>query len=292
MKKTRLLEIIREEITSALSETLYSGPGSLKEPKVQQALSKMQGQEKADAIKGITTGTNPLNLEEEELLNEVPYIGGERGEELFAAIKTASNNLKDRFPTATPKDISQIILSKKKRPELAPEVEDALDAQFVKFGGEEKYTTNLGGPQTLRAVEKALGVKSEKSTEPKEPKVAAEPKAAEPKAAAKPKAAAEPKAAEPKTVAKPKTPTKSDSEDKAMKSAERIDKGIQGKYAAKLSDAEEKAFVSYKKQASSLANKIEDAESPEDRARLVGQLKALRNDPEVMALFKAKGVSI
>ena len=77
-----------------------------------------------------------------------------------------------------------------------------------------------------------------------------------------------------------------------MKSAERIDKGIKGKYATKLSDAEEKAFASYKKQASILANKIEDAESPEDRARLVGQLKTLRNDPEVMTLFKAKGVSI
>jgi hypothetical protein len=63
MKKSRLLEIIREEISSALDETLYSGPNSLKEPVVQKALSKMQGQEKADAIKGITTGTNPMNLE-------------------------------------------------------------------------------------------------------------------------------------------------------------------------------------------------------------------------------------
>lgn len=66
MKKSRLLEIIREEISSALEETLYSGPDSLKDPKVQKALSKMQGQQKADVIKGITTGTNPLNLEEEK----------------------------------------------------------------------------------------------------------------------------------------------------------------------------------------------------------------------------------
>lgn len=72
MKKTRLLEIIREEIAGALGETLYSGPESLKEPKVQQALSKMQGQEKADAVKGISTGTNPLNLEEEQL-DEMAY---------------------------------------------------------------------------------------------------------------------------------------------------------------------------------------------------------------------------
>jgi len=66
MKQSRLLEIIREEISAALEETLYSGPDSLKDPKVQKALSKMQGQQKADVIKGITTGTNPLNLEEEK----------------------------------------------------------------------------------------------------------------------------------------------------------------------------------------------------------------------------------
>jgi hypothetical protein len=72
MKKSRLLEIIREEISAALEETLYSGPDSLKDPKVQKALSKMQGQQKADVIKGITTGTNPLNLEE-DLLNEMAW---------------------------------------------------------------------------------------------------------------------------------------------------------------------------------------------------------------------------
>jgi hypothetical protein len=86
MKKSRLLEIIREEISSALDETLYSGPNSLKEPVVQKALSKMQGQEKSDAIKGITTGSNPINLEEkikkiaekyqldEETINEMASI--------------------------------------------------------------------------------------------------------------------------------------------------------------------------------------------------------------------------
>jgi len=80
MKKSRLLEIIREEISNSLEETLYSGPNSLKEPIVQKYLSKMQGTEKADAVKGITTGTNPINLEEKELeednLNEIPDFGG------------------------------------------------------------------------------------------------------------------------------------------------------------------------------------------------------------------------
>ena len=86
MKKSRLLEIIREEISNSLEETLYSGPNSLKEPIVQKYLSKMQGTEKADAIKGITTGANPINLEEkrkklaekyqldEEIINEMASI--------------------------------------------------------------------------------------------------------------------------------------------------------------------------------------------------------------------------
>ncbi len=114
---------------------------------------------------------------DEETLNEMPFIGGEKGAELFAAIKTASEKLKDKFPDATAKDISKIILSKKKRPEFAPEVEDALMAQEEKYGDDPKYTANLGGPQTEKAVAKALGEyepgqRGRKATE----KPAAEPK--------------------------------------------------------------------------------------------------------------------
>jgi hypothetical protein len=94
---------------------------------------------------------------DEETLNEMPFIGGEKGAELFNAIKSASEKLKDQFPDATAKDISKIILSKKKRPEFAPEVEDALTAQEEKYGDDPKYTANLGGPQTEKAVAKALG---------------------------------------------------------------------------------------------------------------------------------------
>jgi hypothetical protein len=90
MKQTRLLEIIREEISGALGETLFSGPDSLKEPKVQQALSKMQGQEKTDAIKGISTGTNPLNLEEEKIkrLAEKYQIDEETINEMASVVQT------------------------------------------------------------------------------------------------------------------------------------------------------------------------------------------------------------
>jgi hypothetical protein len=136
---------------------------------------------------------------EEEQLNEMPFIGGEKGAELFAAIKTASEKLKDKFPDATAKDISKIILSKKKRPELAPEVEDALMAQEEKYGDDPKYTANLGGPQTEKAVAKALGEyepgqRGRKATE----KPAAEPKTA--KAKPTPSAKAEKPAAKPTTT--------------------------------------------------------------------------------------------
>jgi hypothetical protein len=143
--------------------------------------------------------------EEEETLNEMPFIGGEKGAELFAAIKTASEKLKDQFPDATSKDISKIILSKKKRPELAPEVEDALMAQEEKYGDDPKYTANLGGPQTEKAVAKALGeyepgTRGRKATE----KPAAAPKAEKPAAAkAAPAAKSTPAKAEPKAKMEP-----------------------------------------------------------------------------------------
>ncbi len=139
----------------------------------------------------------PLEEEQldEETLNEMPFIGGEKGAELFAAIKTASEKLKDKFPDASAKDISKIILSKKKRPELAPEVEDALLAQEEKYGDDPKYTANLGGPQTEKAVAKALGeyepgARGRKATE----KPAAATKAEKPAAAKPAPAKAEPKA--------------------------------------------------------------------------------------------------
>jgi hypothetical protein len=142
--------------------------------------------------------------EEEETLNEMPFIGGEKGAELFAAIKTASEKLKDQFPDATAKDISKIILSKKKRPELAPEVEDALLAQEEKYGDDPKYTANLGGPQTEKAVAKALGeyepgARGRKATE----KPAAEPKAEKPAAAKSAPAKSSPAKAEPKAKMEP-----------------------------------------------------------------------------------------
>jgi hypothetical protein len=198
MKKSRLLEIIREEISSALDETLYSGPNSLKEPLVQKALSKMQGQERADAIKGITTGTNPMNLEEKDLeedqLNEVPDFGGrfdkqvaaKYGEEdtLEAATEKITNRVlsdkgiskadvakmdKDALK-ALLKDIRAFISQKNRTPEVAAALKK--QTEFDDSG------SNLQDNQTNKAILRALGFESKKGPKgPTKPKAEKAPKA-------------------------------------------------------------------------------------------------------------------
>jgi len=167
-------------------------------------------------------GLDESNQLDEETLNEMPFIGGEKGTELFNAIKSASEKLKDKFPDATAKDISKIILSKKKRPEFAPEVEDALMAQEEKYGDDPKYTSNLGGPQTEKAVAKALGEyepgqRGRKSTE----KPAVEPKSTKPKST--PSSKTEKPKAEKPTTAKTEPVDKEDAA--AMKMAASVKGG-------------------------------------------------------------------
>lgn len=154
-------------------------------------------------------------LEESEQLNEMPFIGGEKGGELEKAIQSATANIKEKFPTATASDISKIILSKKKRPELAPEVEAALEDQEEKYGDDPKYNPTLGGPQTLRAVEKALGEREvgqrgRKAGEAKKEKPTTEPKAKTEKPAKTKteKPTVEPKAQTEKPAEKKKEETK------------------------------------------------------------------------------------
>ena len=118
---------------------------------------------------------------DEETLNEAPFIDGPQGVELFSAIKTASERLKNQFPEATPEDIAKIIKNKKTQTQYAPEVKDELAAQFKKYGGG-TFTPELGPNQTLKAVAKALGeyTPGQRGRKPME-KSATEPKAATPK---------------------------------------------------------------------------------------------------------------
>lgn len=72
MKKTRLLEIIREEISSALSEASYAGPGAIAQMKKDPKYSKLSGDGKLSSEKELKTG-GTVELEEAEL-NEIEQL--------------------------------------------------------------------------------------------------------------------------------------------------------------------------------------------------------------------------
>jgi hypothetical protein len=71
MKKTRLLEIIKEEITLALNEKTALGAGALGDKDFQKAFSKLPGDEKTKVTAGLKAGTETFVFEE-DLLNEAP----------------------------------------------------------------------------------------------------------------------------------------------------------------------------------------------------------------------------
>ena len=213
-------------------------------------------------------------LEENEQLNEMPFIGGEKGSELEKAIQSATSNLKAKFPEATASDISKIILSKKKRPELAPEVEKALEDQEEKYGDDPKYNPILGGPQTLRAVEKAMGEREagqrgRKAGEPKAEKPSAEPKAKAEKTSA-------PKAEKPST---PK-PAKPSTEKPAATKTEPVDKE---------DAAATKMAASVKGGALNKAEKYGKLEK--EYNRISAELKSLAKDTSPEAMAKRKALS-
>jgi len=74
MKQTRLLEIIREEIASALGEaaTTYAGKTSIDDLKKDKAFGGLTGDAKADAMEKLTGG-GTVTIGEEEQLNEMAY---------------------------------------------------------------------------------------------------------------------------------------------------------------------------------------------------------------------------
>lgn len=218
--KINLRQLIREELTSFLQETPESDNANKKTIEAKKAQIAALQKELAQLQKG------GIMNEEEESLNEMPFLTGEKGEELFDAIKSSAESIKSKFPEASAGDIAKIILSKKKRPEFAPEVQTALDNQIEKYGGDPNYTDTLGGPQTLRAVEKALGLSTpgQKGRKPNPDKP--ESKSKETKA----------KEEKPKS-----TPSKSiDKEDEAaFKMASKVDSKLGQTYATtKLSDEE------------------------------------------------------
>jgi hypothetical protein len=207
MKKSRLLEIIREEISSALGEaaTTYAGKSAIDDLKKDKAFSSLTGDAKADALEKLGSG-GTVTIGEEDQLNEVPDFGGrfdkqvaaKYGEEdtLEAATEKITNRVlsdkgiskadvakmdKDALK-ALLKDIRAFISQKNRTPEVAAALKK--QTEFDDSG------SNLQDNQTNKAILRALGFESKKG--PKGPTKAKE----EPKVKAEKAPKTEPKKAE------------------------------------------------------------------------------------------------
>lgn len=131
MKKTRLLEIIREEISYALKEN-YS-----------------------------TTEASCGSSVKEDQLDEMAKITEPIGD----ALRMAVERIQSQDSSLTADQITKLVRNKKSQELVAPELKAALEKDFEEKGGEEKYTPGLGYPQTLKAVEKIIGKAKVEPTE-------------------------------------------------------------------------------------------------------------------------------
>jgi hypothetical protein len=154
MKKTRLLEIIREEITGALSEITIDvpNPGNLKAQQKQAIINKARQTNKNPKI---GTADEPVDFIEENSLNvlsegpfiegplDFAYINGKVEKNILGnAVASATQELKKAFPEIDSDAAAKIITSKKSRTaEKTPEgvksalakVDDAIEAQIDTF---------------------------------------------------------------------------------------------------------------------------------------------------------------
>lgn len=102
MKKSRLLEIIREEIAGALNEaaTTYAGKSSIDDLKKDKAYSTLTGDAKMDAEEKLKSG-GTVTIGEEDL-NEIPDFGGRFDQQVAAkygeedTLQTATDEIVDR----------------------------------------------------------------------------------------------------------------------------------------------------------------------------------------------------
>jgi hypothetical protein len=162
MKKTRLLEIIQEEIVAALGEaaTTYAGKTSIDDLKKDKAFGGLTGDAKADATEKLSSG-GTVTIGEDQL-DEMAKITGR----LEAAIKKV---------LSANKDLDGLPL--KKAIKADAEVEDALE-------GDTMYDNQLNKFIALVRGEREVGQRGRKADPTK---AKAEPKA---KAKAEPKAKA------------------------------------------------------------------------------------------------------
>ena len=108
MKKSRLLEIIREEISSALGEaaTTYAGKSAIDDLKKDKAFSSLTGDAKADTLEKLGSG-GTVTIGEEDQLNEVPDFGGR-----FDKQVAAKYGEEDTLEAATEKITNRVLSDK------------------------------------------------------------------------------------------------------------------------------------------------------------------------------------
>ena len=160
MKKSRLLEIIREEISSALGEaaTSYAGKTAVDDLKKDKAFSSLTGDAKADALEKLGSG-GTVTIGEEDQLNEMAF-----------ALKKGiapSEKIEPRYKKENFKKVVDLILSKVDgtktmadvarelgviQQKIRPVVSDLLDAGILEKGEAEskagKDTANKPGPKS------------------------------------------------------------------------------------------------------------------------------------------------
>jgi hypothetical protein len=149
MKKSRLLEIIREEIANALNEGTYAGMKSIPDAKKDADFNRLSPQGKMDVEKELKSG-GTVELEEDQL-DEMAKITGK----LESAIKNV---------IAKNSDLEGLALKKAIRKDAA--VEDALE-------GDTMYDNQLNKFIALVKGEREVGQRGRKA-DPNKPK--AEPK--------------------------------------------------------------------------------------------------------------------
>ena len=322
MKKTRLLEIIREEIAGALGEASYAGKGAITQMKKDPKFTTLSGDGKLNAEKELKSG-GTVELEEEkrkklaekyqideETINEMASIKQLKSElekqgkeKELQAVKAAEKSTLDSLksdPTITSDGRLKGYVSafkKELKAEHGINLQDLLTVVMLdaeEAGGKFKddiATNTIEKDAANQLLGKEPGQRGRKADPNKPEKAPSTGKRGRPAGEGPKKATLTPGDDGFDDVSY-NEPTKSSDEEKAAAAAAKADKAIGGKYAASLTPEEEDLFKTYKRQAITLANKIEDAESSAEKQRLMGQLKSLRNDPEVARLFKAKGVNV
>jgi hypothetical protein len=322
MKKTRLLEIIREEIAGALGEASYAGKGAITQMKKDPKFTTLSGDGKLNAEKELKSG-GTVELEEEkrkklaekyqideETINEMASIKQLKSElekqgkeKELQAVKAAEKSTLDSLksdPTITSDGRLKGYVSafkKELKAEHGINLQDLLTVVMLdaeEAGGKFKddiATNTIEKDAANQLLGKEPGQRGRKADPNKPEKAPSTGKRGRPAGEGPKKATLTPGDDGFDDVSY-NEPTKSSDEEKAAAAAAKADKAIGGKYAASLTPEEEDLFKTYKRQAITLANKIEDAESSAEKQRLMGQLKSLKNDPEVARLFKAKGVNV